>query len=358
MMTIMIKSCLGAALAGLAMMALLLPTGMLVGCSKPNANDQATTSPIPVAVVSPGVESAEASHIRYPATIARDREATLSFRIGGVINHLPLRIGDRLRLGDDAAGVDATPYQAERVRAAQDVDRLERAAARSRLLVASGAVAPAVDEDNVSTLEAARAALRAARYDETSAIIRSPFAAVVLNRQFEVGETVSAGQPIARIADLDSALIARVAVPQAVATTVRRGDVAMVFAASDATFRAMVRHVGAAADPKTGAIEVELTLPMSAPLPSGSAASAAFEREANGPRIQRLPAEALLDAERGNGHVFVIDASSSTARRVAIAIQGFDGEALRVSGLDPSAQVITYGAGFLRDGDKVAVSRQ
>jgi RND family efflux transporter MFP subunit len=340
------------------MMALLLPTVILVGCSKPNTDDRVTASPIPVAVVSPGLESAEASDTRYPTTIARDRETNLSFRVGGVITRLPIRIGDHLRLGEDMARLDATPYQAARVRAAQDVAKLERAAARSRQLVPAGAVPPSVDEDNVSTLEAARAALRAAHYDETSAVVRSPFASVVLNRQVEVGETVSAGQPIARIADLDSALIARVSVPLAVAATVHCGDFAQVFAGSYVRLRAIVRHVGAAADPKTGAIEVELTLPRSATLPSGLAASTAFEREADGPRFQRLPAEALIDAEHGNGHVFVIDVSSSTARRVAIVIQGFDGEALRVSGLDPSAQVITYGAGFLRNGDKVAVSRQ
>jgi hypothetical protein len=84
-----------AALVRLTMVALLLPTVMLVGRSKPNSSDQATASPIPVAVVSPGVESAEASNRRYPATIARDREANLSFRIGGVIDRLSLTLNVR-----------------------------------------------------------------------------------------------------------------------------------------------------------------------------------------------------------------------------------------------------------------------
>ena len=66
--------------------------------------------------------------------------------------------------------------------------------------------------------------------------------------------------------------------------------------------------------------------------------------------------EALLTARNGWGEVFVLDRKAQVARRTRLRVQGFDGEALRVSGLPAGAEVITAGAGFVADGQKVKVA--
>ncbi len=335
-----------------------LATALLGACTRQAPPPVTSDAPLPVAVASPEIIAATAVTPRYAATVARDREANLSFRVGGVIHGLPVRIGFKVHTGEGVADLDATAYRSARIRAEQDVARLTRASARSRELVPAGAAAPALDEDNTSTLEAARASLAAAQYDEDSAELRSPFEGVVLARQVEVGETVSPGQTIARVADLSSALIARAGVPRSIAAMVHEGDRARVYGDAGVPIDAIVRRIGAAADPKTGTVDIELTLPPASRLPSGAAVSVSFDRErAERSGGQRLPAEALLDAGKGQGHVYVVDPRTSTAHKVSVAIEGFDGDALRVSGLDPSAQVITAGAGFAREGQKVVVFR-
>ena len=53
----------------------------------------------------------------YPVVIARDREARLSARVGGVLNVFPVRIGDRRPRGALIGKIEATSYDAATTRA-------------------------------------------------------------------------------------------------------------------------------------------------------------------------------------------------------------------------------------------------
>lgn len=329
---------------------------LAAGCARP-AGQKVDEAPIPVTVVTPGERSATAEQATYPVNIARDRETSLGFRIGGIMASSPPRIGERVAAGSAIARLDATSVRAARVRAEEDAGRAARAAARARELAPAGAIAGSAEEDARSAATAARAALDSARYDERSAQLRAPFSGVVLARSAELGQTVAPGQEILRVADLASALLARAAVPPEVAARLRPGAPALVAVAAHSAIPARVRRIAASADPRTGTVEVQLVLPREASLPSGATGSVRFASAAQAGSGMSLPAEALLDAHGNAGHVFVVDPRSNVARRVEVRIAGFGGEALSVTGLAPQALVITNGAGFVRDGQRVAPAR-
>lgn len=294
---------------------------------------------------------------RFPATVRRDREAVLSFRVPGTVAGVPVRIGDRLPAGALVANLDATPYRAAVTRAEMELARLARADRRNAGLVDAGALAPADREDTGSARTAAAAALEAARYDAASARLTIPFAGVVLARAAETGETVAAGQAVARVADLSSALLARAAVPASVAARLRPGMAARVrLDGSPREIAARVQRVGAASDARTATVEIDVALPGAVSVALGAVGSVAFDLPAAGAGAQRIPAEALLAGRDGWGEVFVYDPARQVARRTRLRVAGFDGEALRVSGLPAGAQVITAGAGFVADGQKVRVA--
>lgn len=328
---------------------------LAAGCAatKPDAQEE----PLPVEVAR--VEGAAAvDGDRFPATVRRDREAALSFRVPGAITAMPVRIGARLPAGALVAALDATPYRAAVTRAEMEFARLARADRRNAGLVAAGAVAAADREDVESARTAAAAALAAARYDQASARLVMPFSGVVLSRTAEQGETVAAGQAVARVADLSSPLLARATVPAGVAARLRPGAIARFRPSGEAReLTARVRRVGVASDPRTATVEVDLELPGGAPLALGQVGAVAFDLAVDtGAAVQRIPAEALLTARNGWGEVFVLDRKAQVARRTRLRVQGFDGEALRVSGLPAGAEVITAGAGFVADGQKVKVA--
>ncbi|WP_225205455.1 efflux RND transporter periplasmic adaptor subunit [Novosphingobium huizhouense] len=300
----------------------------------------------------------------FAATIHREREATLSFRLPGRLGSSPPREGARLGAGAVVASIDATPWRAALVRAQAEEDRLSRAAARYATLAPDGAVSDAQAKDARDALAAARAAVAAARYDLSSATLTMPFAGVVLSRRAEIGETVAGGQAVAMVADLSSPLIATAQLPAGRAAGLRPGAAAQVLVPAMAQpLAARVIRIGAASDPRAGTVAVDLALVQPPALPSGLSASVRFAREAAaGPAagaasatLADIPAEAILDAEGARAFVYVID-RQSRARRVEVRFAGFDDRTARVAGLPRGARVITAGAGFVAEGEAVRVT--
>lgn len=170
------------------------------------------------------------------------------------------------------------------------------------------------------------------------------------------GQQISKGQAIARVADLDSALIAKAAVPLQTAARLHVGSPASVWIdPGGAPVSAKVLRIGAASDPRTGAVLVDLSFAGTVSAPSGAVGSVEFTatRIPDGAADIVVPAEALLDSTDGIGHVFVLDRSASVVRRVKVTVLGFSGEQLKLRGLSLDARIVTAGAGFVHDGQSV-----
>jgi multidrug efflux pump subunit AcrA (membrane-fusion protein) len=67
--------------------------------------------------------------------------------------------------------------------------------------------------------------------------------------------------------------------------------------------------------------------------------------------VLSVPAEAILEAQGDQAFVFRLQ--GDRVRRVAVRFHGFDGDFARVSGLAPTDRVVTAGAGFVSDGERV-----
>lgn len=325
---------------------------LLAACGKP-VPQQAEPSPIAVKTYQIGTDATPTAP-EFPVTVVRDRESNLSFRVGGVIQALAVRAGQSVQAGQALATLRPTPYVSNRLRAEAEVSRLQNAVRRNEELLRAGAVSAALKQDTEDALAAAQAALGSAQYDEESATIKAPFAGVVLARDAELGETVAAGQRVLRIADLGSTVLAKASVPSAIARGLRVGGRAQV-RVGPGTLAATIRQVGALSDPRTASVTVDLVLQQAAAVASGTLGSVAFTHKAPdkdaGPLL--LVPEALLESKDGVGAVYVLDASQSVARRASIQVLGFEGELIRVAGLARGAKVLTSGAGFVSDGQKV-----
>jgi RND family efflux transporter MFP subunit len=255
------------------------------------------------------------------------------------------------------------PYRAALARATADRDKLARAQERNMTLLAAGAIGSADAQDNQSVLQAARAAQVSARYDLSSTRVRMPFEGVVLSKAVDVGATVAPGQPLATVADMGSSLIARAQVPAEVANRLQRGMAATVtMSGAAAAITGHMLRKGALSDTRTGTVEIDVALPAPHALVSGTVASVQFGKGAirsatipGSPAVQYIPAEALVDSHDGRGHVFIVDPRDKSAHLVAITVYGFDDDSLRISGLHDDARVITVGAGYVADGQKVTV---
>lgn len=341
----------------LPLSALMLPMALSACGSAPDAAKTAPPTPVNAFTVGGALDDHETAS--FAATVHRDREATLSFRLGGTVRAAPVRIGQHLPAGALVAAVDPAAFQAGADRQAAEVARLERAAGRYAGLVSEGAVADAQARDARDALTAARAGLAAARFDLRSARVIMPFAGVVLSRQVELGETVAPGQPVATVADLSAPLVATAQVSADFAARLRPGLTATVTTSGQAPLAARVLRVAGGSDPRSGTVAVDLVLPPRSGLASGTAVSVRIAlpspQTSTAPASVLIPAEALLAAQGAQATVYVID-GQSRARRRTVRFDGFVDRSARISGLPAGTRVITAGAGFVVDGDRVAVS--
>jgi hypothetical protein len=149
-------------------------------------------------------------------------------------------------------------------------------------------------------------------------------------------------------------------VPDSAAARLSIGDSAQVSldALPGRTLQGRIIRIGQRAQTGTGQIEVEVSIAAEPALRSGMIAKVVLAprpgpvRASDG--LQRVPAEALLEVSDDHAAVYRYDAEGH-ARRTPVRFAGFDGDAALVSGLSPDASVITAGAGFIADGQKVRV---
>lgn len=332
----------------------------LASCGSQGQKAEGPAQPTPVEAVRVAAPR-NADVVSATGTLERRREMALSFRIAGVLTRMSVEAGDRVQAGQVIATIDPASLDARQQQSSADLERARRDVERDKTLFEKGYVSRQRLDDRQSALKAAQAAYNAASFDRRWGQLVSPASGVVLARTAQTGEVVQPGQVVARVADLNSPLVLRLPLAARDAARVRVGDGARIKVEDlgGALLTGTVTRVGEAADTRTGAVTVELELAGRPELRSGQIASAELSVRAptgpSGPAAaqSRIPAEALLEAK--GSRAFVLRLDGGVARRTAVGFGGFDGDDALVSGLADGTQVITAGAGFVSDGEKVRV---
>lgn len=322
-------------------------------CSR-EAAQPAAPAPTPVEVAQVRGPAAGATLVAT-GQLERGREMTLSFRIPGVITALNVDDGQPVRAGQVLATVDPTGVAAVEARADADLERARRDLARDQALFEQGFVSRQRLDDRRSALKAAQAGSSAAAFDRRWSRLTAPASGVVLQRIAQAGEVVQPGQAVLRIADESSPLILRAPLADRDVTRVRPGQgVSVRIDGLPAVVPGRVVRVGERAGAQTGAVDVEIEIAPGPGLRSGQVATAEIGvAPLAGPAMARIPAEAILEAKDAKASVLIVE--DGVARRRTITFGGFAGDDALVSGLPATARVITAGAGFVSDGDKVSV---
>ena len=335
----------------------LLTASTLAACGPAKTS---AAPPPPQAVEAVAVSAPRASGgVTATGTLERRREMALSFRIAGVLTKVSVEAGDSVRAGQVLATIDPAAVDARQQASSSDLDKARRDLERAKTLYAKGYVAKVRVDDAESAVRSAGAAYNSAAFDRRWAQLVSPASGVVLERRAQAGEVVQPGQAVVSVADLASPLVLRVPLPDRDVAGIGIG--APVEVSVDAlpgqVLAGHVTRVGQSADARTGAVTVEIEVAARPELRSGQIATARLaSRVAAGANtgFARIPAEAVLEASGGKAAVLRLD--NGRARRTPVRFGGFDGDDALVAGLPDGARVITAGAGFVSDGDRVTVT--
>lgn len=335
--------------ASLRMAGPALAVFLLAACQGEAETATPVSAPAPaIAVEALTVSSASAGgEIRASGLVAYKRETALSFSTPGEIEILNADVGDLVKAGQKLATLRRTTTGADVAEAALARQTAEQNFARVEKLYAAGA-ASQVELDN------ARLALERARERVT---ISSPASGVILQRNAEPGQIVSAGQGVLILGEVSSGIIVDASMTAGEVAQLKVGDAASVNLRGQALSGKVARI--AAKGSQSGVFVVEVQVANPEGLRSGEVAEVVIAGKAGASAMEYvIPAISLIDARADQGVVFVVDAEGK-ARRRPVETGGVSDRGVTIlNGLQDGDRVITRGASMVRDGDAVSVAAQ
>ena len=288
---------------------------------------------------------------------------------GGLVSRVLVEAGSWVGAGQTLAVIERSvqAQEAAQLAASIEVARADARLAqqelnRAQALVSRGFVSKADVERRVATRDAANARVRVAQAQLGASRarigrldIRAPAAGLVLDRNVEVGQVVSAGSgPLFRIArGGEMEMLAQLA--QQDMQGMRVGlPVTVKPLGSDRTFNGSIWQISPIVDPQTRQGEVRIAIPYDPAIRPGGFADA--EIRAGAADAPLLPQSAVLSDDRGN-YVYIIDAKNEVVRRdVEVGSVSSAGVAIR-SGLSGQERVVLSAGAFLNPGQKVIPTR-
>jgi RND family efflux transporter MFP subunit len=306
-------------------------------------------------------------------TVVPRIESTLGFRVAGKIVARTVDVGTIVKPGDLIARLDPADYRlavdnARAALASADADYTRAKADHERYLNlrGSGAFTPQTLEQRLSLaattlakVEQARSQLSSAENNLAYTELRADAPGVVTAVQAEVGQVMTQGQGVVRVARTDELEIL-VGVPEHRLKAVRKADAARFELWSDPGHRhaARLRELSPSADPMTRTYPARFSV-IDPPefIGLGMTATLSFERP-DGVPVAEVPLSAIF--QRGTQPaVWVVDRQSGsvTLRPVTIA-RWRDDTAAIASGVKDGEIIATAGVHKLEAGQKVKPVQQ
>jgi len=342
----------------------------LAGCGK-QAEPAEYVRPVRLMQLSP---AAGRTAFEFSGEVRPRVESRLGFRVGGKIAARLVDVGATVRKGQPLARLDPTDLalaetgaraqcdaaKTDRDLALSDLKRYNELAAKGFISAAEQRRRQATYDSAASKLEQAQANLRNQSNQTTYAVLTADADGVVTAIDTEVGQVVTPGQPVIRVAQTAEKEVA-IGLPEDQVDMLRGVSEVSIrtWSEPDRALPGRVREISAAADPVTRTYPTRVSVPNPpADLRLGQTAVVTFMRNGDSAAI-RIPLTALLQ-DRGNNQVWVYQAEpggkggGGTVKPVPVTLGQADGNLIEVrQGLSPGQTIVTAGVHLLKPGQKV-----
>lgn len=329
-----------------------LASGALVGRKEPAATAAGGPSVSAPTRVQVRTQKAEAV-TRYISVFGRTapaRSVDIKAETNGRVESLDAARGQSVRKGAVMLRLDLRDRQARLEQAQASVAQHQTAYEGQLELKAQGYVSDTQIAETLAKLEAARAELVRAELDLDYMLIRAPFDGVIQDRTVEVGDFVRAGDPVLTFVD-NTSLIVTATIAEQDARFVAVNNPANARLVTGQQVKGRIRYLAPVADEGTRTFTVELEVPnASGNLPAG--VTAEMQIPAGEMLAQKVSPAILSLAADGRIGVKTVDGDGRVVfTPVEIARSETDG--VWVTGLPPTASIITVGQGYVSAGQKV-----
>jgi RND family efflux transporter MFP subunit len=336
---------------------------LLAACSKeaPKTED---VRPVRAVALAGGANSASAD---FSGEVRPRIESRLGFRVAGKITRREVDVGTQVAKGDvlmqldpqdlklAAAGAQATLRAAETNRdlASADYKRYQELRAKNFVSQSVLDTKRAALRAAQAEADAAQAAFRGQANQAGYASLVSDIDGVVTGIDAEVGQVVTAGTPVVRVARTDEVEVV-IGIPEDRVGDLRKASSVTVrmWARPEATIPGRVREVSPVADPATRTYTAKIAIPPTPGVRLGMTAGVQIASK-NGGAGLRAPLTALHH-QKGVTSVWVVE--NGAVRLAPVRIVGQAGnDVLLGEGVKAGQTVVTAGVNLLRSGQKVRI---
>ncbi|MFH1878791.1 MAG: efflux RND transporter periplasmic adaptor subunit [Candidatus Omnitrophota bacterium] len=329
------------------------------GCAKKTEFEE-TARPIKYMVI----EKSDAVQKKVYNGVSRSTvESQLSFRVGGKIEDLPIKVGQTVVPDQVLATLDPVDYktrlnemEARYVSAKADIERY-------RLLYEEESATKQELDQAQAAYDVARSQYELAKKELSYTVLKAPLEGRIVRKDAEVNENVAAGQAVCVI-ETGRALEVKVGLPEHLIGRVKKGDSCSVSFKSveNKTYNAVVTEVGVRVDEKTATFPVTVEIEgQNSELRAGMVADVEFtfmplEKNAT---VIKVPPQAVLEDPEGRRYVWVYDKAGSTVNKRQVESGEITQSGVEIiSGLEGGETIATAGAPYLHQGQKVTLWKQ
>jgi RND family efflux transporter MFP subunit len=303
------------------------------------------------------------------------QESELSFNLGGKVQKMFVKVGDKINLGAKIAKLDQKDFeiQVQQAEAGLNQARAQYNNAktsynRTRQLYENNSASKSeLDQSRTAFQSAASAVTTAEKQVELAesklsyTLIKAPFSGTISNVFGEVDENVGAGQPIVVITSEDEMEV-DVAIPAALISGIKKGDkVKLNFdTIMKKTLKGVVSEVGIVSQSSTTfPVTVEIN---SKPkdLKSGMVGDVVFSLKSKREHSIVVPTHAVSEDENGRFAYIAIPQNDNLAKtkRVTVTTGEVSAEGIEIiSGLNEGDLIITAGMSKIKSDMTVKLSK-
>ncbi len=316
---------------------------------------------IPVKVVALAQEHSN-EPIHTSGTFTTDDEVILSFKNGGIIDHIYVHEGDQVVKGQLLATVKKTEVNAGAQQAALAYEKADRDYQRAVNLY-KDSVATLEQVQNAKTaVDIAKQQVTMIGFNQNASEIRATASGYVLQRFAVEGQTAGPGVPVFRINGATKGnWFLKVGVNEKQLNMISMGDSALLnsdaFPAQALTGTVDKKSKGI--DPSSGTFNVYIKI-CGQKIPA--IVYGMFAKAVITPAISnsnwKISYNALLDGQEGSGYVFITN-DGKKAQKVPVVINSISKDGVLISsGLENAKYLIASGGAYLNDGSNITITNE
>lgn len=288
-------------------------------------------------------------------TLQADQAITVRPEITGIVTSIDFTDGERIEKGEVIVTLDDRDLKARLMQAEARLTLTRANYQRAERLLKQGSGTARARDEALNDFKSAEAEVAATEAALQKATIEAPFSGIIGLRQVSLGQFLSAGDPIATLADVDNLRI-DFQVSEVFLTDIHTGqEVKVTFdAISDETYKGVVSAIDPVISVDGRALSVRAVIQNV----DGKLRPGLFGRVeivTNTRRSIMLPEAAIVSSPTGEKAVFMVKDGNARMSTVTIGTR-LPGEVEILSGVEDGDTVIVSGQLKVQNGEPVEIA--